>query len=784
MKAVYKNIIFFMIVAISAWYLSGNLLVISSIEQFMPSNAQDKSVKILIDQSQKGLLANLVLVQISESNEENLARLSKELKLSLDKNKGIFDSVVNTVKSVDFENDTLFKYRYLLHDSHFNVDNLHDSFEQLLATFTANSPSSFIDYLLADPQKVFLNYLSLNQMKTTTKEKHGVWFTDNKSLLMVQIQKKSDIAQKALAIDTIKKSFMAINPDDAKLLLSGPSVIAVEMRANIKDSIQYVSISLAIVMFFVFVFVYRSPYLLLLAITTLSASILIAMVLTQIIFSQIHGIVLAFGITALGVCLDYPLHVFSNISTTVTAAQAVKKILTPLKIGVLTSVFAYVSLIGTGFDGLTQLAIFAIIGLLSALVISVYLIPIWMQGQTINKREVLAGKQLSLTPKVLISLLVILLPATFLLQQDNLFNTDISQLNPASSEAKKIDANLRQALGSGEINHLFLSADKDLEITLRKTQAVQQELKTLVKENIVAGYISVNTLFPSQKVQQHRQNNLPDKQTLQNNVSLAIAGLPFKKNAFDVFVNEVESSKTMPLLNYQDFKKSITEGKLQSLLFLQDNLWYSLTRVVDIKNIDLFNQQVNQSSVLSASYYSISAEVSHIMNSYLKKTWFRLSIMLLLIFLVILWFSYTNKKRIWIMVPVFSSMLISLSVQILLGNSINIFHLMSLLLVVGLGFDYSLFFNHEKKKKNEPSNSTHAIIISAITTIITFSILAFSEVGILSSIGQVVVVGVFSCFVIAKFISTPTLVNNHLPKVNNHLLETNNHLPQIFNQTH
>jgi Predicted exporter len=88
---------------------------------------------------------------------------------------------------------------------------------------------------------------------------------------------------------------------------------------------------------------------LLLATVTLSVSVVIAMALTQMIFSQIHGIVLAFGITALGVCLDYSLHVFSNTSTSVSAAEAVKKILTPLKIGALTSIFAYISLMGTGF---------------------------------------------------------------------------------------------------------------------------------------------------------------------------------------------------------------------------------------------------------------------------------------------------------------------------------------------------------------------------------------------------------------------------------------------------
>lgn len=414
---------------------------------------------------------------------------------------------------------------------------------------------------------------------------------------------------------------------------------------------------------------------------------------------------------------------------------------------------------GTGFNGLTQLAVFAIIGLLSALLISIYFIPVWMQDQKVNKRNISIRRLLPFTPKVLISLLVILLPATFLMQQDNLFNTNISQLNPASMESKIIDADLRQALGTGEVNHIFLTSDKDLDLVLRRTQEVQQELKNLIDKNVISGSIGVNTLLPSKEVQQYRLDNLPSKQTLKNNVFLAIEDLPFKKNAFDAFINDVESSKTMPLLDYQNFKLSIMEGKLQSLLFLQNDAWYSLIRVVDIKDINIFNKQVNNSSVLKDSYYSISAEASNIMNGYLKETWTRLLVMLLLLFFATLWFSYTNKSRVWIVIPVFSGVLISLSFQVLLGNSINIFHLLSLLLVVGLGFDYSLFFNHENEneKGDGLSNSAHAIIISAVTTITTFSILAFSSVSILSSIGQIVVVGVLACFIIAQFISTPTL---------------------------
>jgi hypothetical protein len=44
----------------------------------------------------------------------------------------------------------------------FDIGSLRHNFEKLLTAFTADTPSEFIDYLLIDPQSVFLDYLSLN----------------------------------------------------------------------------------------------------------------------------------------------------------------------------------------------------------------------------------------------------------------------------------------------------------------------------------------------------------------------------------------------------------------------------------------------------------------------------------------------------------------------------------------------------------------------------------------------------------------------------------------------
>ncbi|SEH68221.1 hypothetical protein BAZSYMB_SCAFFOLD00057_6 [Bathymodiolus azoricus thioautotrophic gill symbiont] len=85
MTTISRNFLFFIIVAASAWYLNNNLLVVSNIEQFMPADIRDKNAQVLIEKSQKGLSANLILAQISGSNDKELSRLSRALKLNLEK---------------------------------------------------------------------------------------------------------------------------------------------------------------------------------------------------------------------------------------------------------------------------------------------------------------------------------------------------------------------------------------------------------------------------------------------------------------------------------------------------------------------------------------------------------------------------------------------------------------------------------------------------------------------------------------------------------------------------
>lgn len=86
-----------------------------------------------------------------------------------------------------------------------------------------------------------------------------------------------------------------------------------------------------------------------------------------------------------------------------------------------------------------------------------------------------------------------------------------------------------------------------------------------------------------------------------------------------------------------------------------------------------------------------------------------------------------------------------LAILHMLDERISLFHLSSLLLVIGIGLDYVLFFHHQHQGQDARSRTIWAILICSTTTIMVFGLLAFSETPVLHSIGLTAALGSLCC---------------------------------------
>jgi predicted exporter len=106
-----------------------------------------------------------------------------------------------------------------------------------------------------------------------------------------------------------------------------------------------------------------------------------------------------------------------------------------------------------------------------------------------------------------------------------------------------------------------------------------------------------------------------------------------------------------------------------------------------------------------------------------------------------------------VLAPMALTTLLVVAVLQTAGISLNLFHLISLILCAGLGLDYALFFEHAAGDAAEQRRTLHAVLVCAASTLLVFVLLAISSLPVLRAIGLPVAIGVASNFVLALLLT-------------------------------
>jgi predicted exporter len=253
---------------------------------------------------------------------------------------------------------------------------------------------------------------------------------------------------------------------------------------------------------------------------------------------------------------------------------------------------------------------------------------------------------------------------------------------------------------------------------------------------------------------------LPTDRELSRNLEEALSELPYRQAAFKPWLEAVATSRTLTPLEYDDIASTPLANLLKQGLFQHDNIWISTIRVSDIRSQEEFNDWLDLHPKVKSSHIEIKQATEHLLTEYRISTFERFLGIFLLLSIIIVFWSRSISRALWILMPVTIGLLSGLAMPLLMGTVINVFHLLALLLVLGMGLDYSLFFNRAADNLFERQQHLHAISISALTTSTAFTILAFSPVPVMAAMGQTVASGVLICFVSALLLSSSTATDH------------------------
>ena len=99
------------------------------------------------------------------------------------------------------------------------------------------------------------------------------------------------------------------------------------------------------------------------------------------------------------------------------------------------------------------------------------------------------------------------------------------------------------------------------------------------------------------------------------------------------------------------------------------------------------------------------------------------------------------RRCLAVIMPVFAAVIASVAILTAAGASLNMFHLVAMLLVVGVGTNYTLFFDRAMQHESHSGRIYVSLLTCNLSTVLGFGVIAFASTPVLAAIGSTVAIG-------------------------------------------
>ena len=555
---------------------------------------------------------------------------------------------------------------------------------------------------------------------------------------------------------------------------SGVPFHSYESSDRAKSEIAWISGVSIVLILLLLLYVFRSPLPIVATLSTIAIAVFTALAFTWYLFGNIHVFTLVFGTSIIGVSIDYAVHFFVHWKTGVRNVRS--SIIKGLLLGFLTTELSYIALTFAEFSLLRQMAVFSIVGLLSAFLTITLLFHAVFENASVLKT---AAKSVPANlptqfPKVFLNayakfpkwgirlmfalFILALLPGLILLH----IHTDIGNFYTMNEEIKASEALTSKLNNLGIAPSYFIVEGNDGIEVLENEEQLTERLANAEKEGLVKSYLATSNVIPPQKYRiEHyvtfwklffRKWSLLNK--FFENKSILI-----KPNVRDYLTeigveNDSAFVASLDLSNNVTMIRSLENDSLpQTLHSILQMLWIGhigdkyYSAVLPLHVSDKFDAQKMAEDLPSVHVVNKMQNINHALTKIshvsLKLVGYAYAVVF---FILVFVYKFNDAVRI-IRAPVLAS-LFATSVFGYAGIEFNFFAIVGVILTLGIGIDYALFF---KEGGRQNLTTTLAIMLSAMTTIISFGSLACSAFVPVHTFGLAVLLGISCCFLISPF---------------------------------
>lgn len=742
---------------------------------FLPGNPSAEQ-QLLVDQLKGGLVARTFLIGIEGNDAAGRATLSHRLATRL-RSSGQFVLVRNGEAAASAtENRLLFEHRYLLSPAvtpeHFSPVGLQTAIGNTIDLLASPAGLMLKPLLLRDPSGEMLAILDNLDGTPGIPVFDDAWTSQDgqRAILIVQTRADgADIDAQQANLTLIRNSFAAETTaaglDNARLLVSGAPLFAVNSRATIESEVKLLSIISTAAIIILLLLIYRSVTALALGLLPVLSGVLAGIAAVSLGFGSVHGITIGFGTTLIGEAVDYTIYYFVQSQRENSHDNNwIRRFWPTIRLGVLTSVCGFASLLFSSFPGLAQIGLYSIVGLLTAAAVTRFVLP-HLRPATMRMIDT-TGTGLRLN-RVVTSLTrwrmpvyLLLIAATVLLlaKHDSLWRSGLAGLSPIPQAEQDIDAKLRTDLGAPEMRYLVVVSGTTQEQALQAAEKAAARLQQLVAEGAIASFDSPTRFLPSQASQAARRAALPDSATLRHNLQQALQDLPLRAERLEPFIIAVEQARQAPPLTLQHLQGSTPGMAVDAMLLQRDKGWSAMLPLRAVAGQDLPRERIastlQQAGLEHSMVLDLLLQSGQLYNDYLYEV-ISYSLAGLLGIVLLLALVLRSLVRLWqVLLPVLAAVLFVTAGQVLAGQQLTLFHLIGMLLIVAIGTNYSLFFDRYHLSSTVEPQTLASLLFANLTTVTAFGTLALSKVPVLHAIGSTVAPGAILGLLLAAVFSS------------------------------
>jgi predicted exporter len=728
------------------------LSVSTDLRSFMPAPTTPDQ-RLLMEQVGDGPGSRLLLLAITGKSDEQLAALSQQLAVVLRKDTR-YTQVLNGSFDITTLDPALLPYRYLLSPTldheRFDTAYLRDQLEQRLDDLSSPAASLLKGLLPSDPTLEMLKLAERWSPPKSPEIVQGVWFSPQHEALLLVLTKAPgfDPDAQASAIDGIHSAFAAL-PEHAgaSVVVSGPGYFSVVANQQTRGQAEWIGRISTVGFIVLLLLAYRSIGSLLFSALPIASAALAGIAALIVLFPQVHGITLAFGFTLLGVAQEYPIRVLSHRRAGESAVQSVRDLWPLLLTAIASACIAYLAFFASGVNGLKQLAVFTVSGLLVAGFSTRYLLPHLLPARVHDVADmswlIRARRIVDRLPRprwvpLLVATATVLM---LVFAQGPFWQNDLSALTPLPRDLLMRDARLREALGAPDVRYLLVLQAPDEQGVLKLSEKLEPAVDALVARRAVDAIELPSRYLPSEAVQRARQQALPDRTALEAVLGQAEQGMPFQQGLFAPFIDDVQKARQLPPLTPEKFASSPLGERLSGMLMQRDGHWLGLGTLSGVHDVAAL-QALSRDSGGAVRLLDLKEAAESLVVDYRTRILHALlgATVLLVVAIMV---ALRSFRRAWhVLAPMTLATFLVLAVERACGVEVSLFHLVALILAAGLGLHYALFFERDTGDAAEQRRTLHATLVCVLSALLVFGMLAWSTIPVLRAIGLTVSLGV------------------------------------------